>query len=654
MENHSFEEVLVMYSGYIENLEQVEFLKKKLSGHNILLGAAGTGKTNLAIAKIQEMTCHENIGNTLFVTYTNALTSTCAYDIKELFASASLFDKPDVEIKTFHSLVSAINRQITGNSVRYLTKPKNIIYKALYNCIDKYPDGKEEFAKDVDIFLDEIEFLESFDVSSLEEYENIVRSNRRVKSIRKNVRKYYWYVYEEYLKILRRNYDCDFQGAGRYILELGRYYKLPKYKNIFIDEGQDFSPATLKALVSLLDEEGILLYLGDATQEIYGSRLSWKSVGLSVRNKITRLNKNFRNTIEIGNFAIDILEKSNFDMDADEVLYPKDMVRHGKKPVVLNTRNDSITKAMISDYIQKYDKEKICVLCYSNKEVKDFSGYLASEGITAQNTADKDFSRKANVTVSTYYSVKGLEFDTVFLTCLDSKFVDNILVSAAEGEEERVNRAYKLLYVACTRAKSKLIICQEGELPSVFPAESSHYNSITLSQFEDYFGLEQEVSASTKDIVQGMSKSIFLDKEDLLANFHLALIDAKKELDIQSPWMTPKVVDDLFVDKLTRLLSKGVIVKIAYGIDDNKNTIHKNSITDDIVVYLQSRLKKYPNFKIKKGNSHSKMLICDNKFLISGSYNWLSYDGKTDREEGGTVITDKNEIERVRKLKFDF
>ena len=199
-----------------------------------------------------------------------------------------------------------------------------------------------------------------------------------------------------------------------------------------------------------------------------------------------------------------------------------------------------------------------------------------------------------------------------------------------------------------------LIICQERELPSIFPAESSNYNSITLSQFEDYFGLEQEVSASTKDIVQKMSKSIFLDKEDLLANFHLALIDAKKELDIQSPWMTPKVVDDLFVDKLTRLLSKGVTVKIAYGIDDDKNTKHKNSITDDIVVYLQSRLKRYPNFKIKKGNSHSKMLICDNKFLISGSYNWLSYDGKTDREEGGTVITDKNEIERVRKLKFDF
>ena len=55
-----------MYSGYVENLEQIEFLKKKLSGHNILLGAAGTGKTNLAIAKIQEIVQQENVGNTLF------------------------------------------------------------------------------------------------------------------------------------------------------------------------------------------------------------------------------------------------------------------------------------------------------------------------------------------------------------------------------------------------------------------------------------------------------------------------------------------------------------------------------------------------------------------------------------------------------------
>ncbi len=646
-----------MYNGYVENAEQIAFLKKKLTGHNILLGAAGTGKTNLAIAKIRQIVQQENVGKTLFVTYTNALTDTCTRDIESLFATASLFnDETQVEISTFHKLVSTINYMIMGRNIRYLSNPKNIIYKALNECIKMYPDGKDEFTKDVYVFLDEIDFLESFDVSTLEEYENIVRTNRRVKSIRKNVRKYYWYVYEEYLKVLRRTCDCDFNGAGRYILELGKQYNLPKYKYIFIDEGQDFSPSVLKALISLLDKDGVLLYLGDSTQEIYGSRLSWKELGLSVRNKITRLNKNFRNTIEIGNFAVDILAHSKLDMDEEDVLYPKDMLRHGPKPAVLTTRNRAITMAMVSDYIKRYAEEEVCILCYTKNDVDNFSRYLANEGISCQKTTDRNnhYTRETKVTVSTYHSAKGLEFDTVFLTGFDTSFLDNIPVSPVEGEAERINLASKLFYVACTRAKAKLVICKERDLPSIFPADSLNYISITLSQFENYFSEEPITSASTKDIIEGLNSSIFLDKGDLLANFHLAMMDAQQELDIQSPWITPKVVDEVFIDKLVRLLTRGVIVKIAYGIADDKNTKNKNSVTDDMVVYLKSKLKKYANFKIKEGNSHNKMLICDDKFMINGSYNWLSYDGRTEREEGGTVIRDKNEIERVRKLMFDF
>lgn len=643
-----------MYNGYIENIEQIEFLKKKLSGHNILLGAAGTGKTNLAIAKIQELACQENVGNTLFVTYTNALTSTCISDIKELFESIALFDKPKVEIRTFHSLVSAINYQVIGRYVRYLNRPKNIIYKAVNNCISRYPDGKEEYFKDINIFLDEIDFLESYNVDSLEEYENMIRSNRKIRTIRKNIRKYYWYVYEEYLAILKKNYDCDFEGAGKYLLKLGQQYQLPKYKNIFIDEGQDFSPATLKALVSLLDKDGMLLYLGDATQEIYGSRLSWKSIGLFVRNKITRLSKNFRNTTEIGDFAVDILKNSNLDINNEEILFPKDMVRHGKKPVIFDSRNYDIAKAVITDYIKKYNNEKICILCYSNNDVKTFVNYLMRENITSQNTVDKNFSRETKITVSTYYSVKGLEFDTVFLTGFDASFVDNIHISATENEDERINLATKLFYVACTRAKSKLIICYKDKLPKIFPLKSSNYSSIKFNQLEDYFGEEQVTGVSTKDVVTEMNNAAFLDKEDMLEKFHFALIGTEHELDIQSPWITPRVVDELFIDKLERLLIKGVTIKITYGIADDKNIKSKNSITDDMVLYLKSKLRKYPNFKIQKGNSHNKMLICDDSFLINGSYNWLSYDGKTEREEGGTIIKDKNEIERVRQEKFDF
>ena len=330
------------------------------------------------------------------------------------------------------------------------------------------------------------------------------------------------------------------------------------------------------------------------------------------------------------------------------------MVRHGKKPVIFDSRNYDIAKAVITDYIKRYNDEKICILCYSNNDVKTFSNYLTRENITSQNTADKNFSREAKITVSTYYSVKGLEFDTVFLTGFDASFVDNIHISATENEDERINLATKLFYVACTRAKSKLIICYQDELPQIFPIKSSNYSSIKFNQLEDYFGEEQVTGVSTKDVVTEMYNAAFLDKEDMLGKFHFALTGTEHELDIQSPWITPKVVDELFIDKLERLLTKGVTIKITYGIADDKNIKNKNSITDNMVIYLKNKLRKYPNFKIQKGNSHNKMLICDDSFLINGSYNWLSYDGKTEREEGGTIIKDKNEIERVRQEKFDF
>ena len=56
-----------MYSGYINDPDQRAFLKKNLTGDNVLLGAAGTGKTNIAIARVIALSRMENPGNILFI-----------------------------------------------------------------------------------------------------------------------------------------------------------------------------------------------------------------------------------------------------------------------------------------------------------------------------------------------------------------------------------------------------------------------------------------------------------------------------------------------------------------------------------------------------------------------------------------------------------
>lgn len=641
-----------MYRGFVVDPDQKKFLKKKLEGDNILLGAAGTGKTNLAIAKTIALSYQENPGDILFVSFTNALINTCKNDIIDLFASSALFDNPTVRITTFHKLISDIHEEVTGRRIKYLEQHKGFARRALMDCIDSYPEGQQEYIKDLDVFIDEMAFLESFNITSLEEYENTVRSNQRVKVIRKNARKYYWYVYQRYQELVHKYYDCDFAGAGQYFLNFRQNKDIQKYKNIFIDEGQDFSPAALRAIMSLLDDNGTVLFLGDATQEIYGSRLSWRSLGLNVNNKIVRLQKNFRNSIEIGMFATDILESNKWEDETGEIMYPKDMIGHSRKPTIIKIssllqRNDAII-----EYIKKHDTESICVLFYSKSEVASFSTILRALDIKVQDTVNKNFVSNIKVTVSTFYSVKGLEFDTVILANFNSKFLDSINFISKDNKEEISSLATKLFYVATTRAKSNLIIFYDDELPSVFPHDSEYYESISLEKINEPASEDKPIKV--KEVVKEMTKHVFLDKKDMIFKLQTALLRAENELDIQSPWITSRVVDDLFLDKLGRLLEKGVTVKITYGIADDNNTKSKNISTNALVNILNEHFKKYKNFKIKKGNSHSKILLCDDSFAIIGSFNWLSYDGKSDREESGSLIIDEKEINDMRSRIFNF
>ena len=59
----------------------------------------------------------------------------------------------------------------------------------------------------------------------------------------------------------------------------------------------------------------------------------------------------------------------------------------------------------------------------------------------------------------------------------------------------------------------------------------------------------------------------------------------------------------------------------------------------------------YPNFVLKRlGDTHAKILVVDDRFVIVTSFNWLSYKGDPNlpfRDERGTLVTVKAEIDRI-------
>ena len=647
-----------MYNTFIQDPIQIEYVNKKLSNHNLLLGSAGTGKTSIALAKLHKLVTEGFGGDTLFVSYTKTLINSCSQDSFREDGQASHLFPISVTFSTFHKLFYDVFFRIYGRRPQILSYPQTLIKNAISN--QKMYDNNNIYGKDIEVFVDEIKYIQDFNITTLEEYEQAARIGCKVRIIRREDRKYYWAVYEEYKYLMKQKYDCDFNGAAAVFQEIIRkFYPSGLYDTIIIDEGQDLSPADVKTVVMLLRENGTLLYIGDATQQIYGSRMSWKSLGLNIRNRVTRLENNYRNTVEIGSFAIDLLNRPYWDKNTSDVMYPQNMQTHGIKPILMEFNDISGKLYIFKRFLKQYPQETTCIVTYLNDNVYQIINSLKKEGILALNAKDYRADSDIHVFVCTYHSVKGLEFDNVILWDFDKNFINNIRKINGEDDEMRYGQAMRLFYVACTRARRRLIIAYTNVLSELFPAQSSHYQKIDPLDLLSVCATTgtmicNDNSTTATNIAKAMASSRILNKEEMLDYFQRALREAKEELDIQSPWITERVVDTIFIDKLERLLINNVKIKILYGIQDDPQLQDKNKRTDDMVNHLRSALKKYSNFKICRGNSHAKKLICDDSYCISGSLNWLSYTGQGERQEEGVLLTDKNSIRAARQQDFSF
>lgn len=148
-----------------------------------------------------------------------------------------------------------------------------------------------------------------------------------------------------------------------------------------------------------------------------------------------------------------------------------------------------------------------------------------------------------------------------------------------------------------------------------------------------------------------------LINEAIRNKFIETFLIAEKEIDIISPWISENVVDEQFIELLENALKRNVTIKILYGIGENNDERNKKS--EKIASSLISKFQKYGKlFRIKKDNIHYKLLLCDEKFLISGSYNFLSfkgdYDGNDNRIEGAEYIENKDDINLKRKRYFNY
>ncbi len=247
------------------------------------------------------------------------------------------------------------------------------------------------------------------------------------------------------------------QGLERHLIPAGQY------EAILIDEGHEFHPEWLQLVVRMADPlTHSLLVLYDDAQSTHDTGhqrdLSFKRLGIQTRGRTTRLQVNYRNTVEILDFAAGFARPVLAERDADEDsvpnLAPVSAGRHGDRPSLvrlpsLRDEANYLVEQLKAAHRGGTPWHDMAVLYRHWEPVgKTINSMFRLAGIPLTGKDNLRFSGKQDkVKLLPFHSGKGLEFPLVAIPGLDQ-----------ENDEANAEDEARLLYMAMTRATEQLLV----------------------------------------------------------------------------------------------------------------------------------------------------------------------------------------------------
>jgi superfamily I DNA/RNA helicase len=457
---------------------QKEVLYLPRQGNVVVLGTAGSGKTTLAILRSAYLA--ESLGDSaqkvLLVTFNNALVT-----YLESLKPAGWYG---VDVRTYHRFARGYlsRRGLMGfNSIVKPDRRESLIQQAVRE--ERSVVGDDPLlARPLGMFSDEFAWIAKSGIRTEAEYTSVERVGRAGTRIVKRDRTLLFRVYVRYLQLRSMagyNYDWDdvaLAVADAFRQDVGARM----YRHIVIDEGQDFSPAMLRSLAAALPSGGSMTFFGDVAQQIYGTRISWRSAGLE-HPEIWTFKENYRNSRQIARLGLAISRMPYFQGTAD-IVEPREPKADGPLPTMVRCKTVAAETHFALEQAERQSGTRTVAILMRNRDREEhYLSVLEKASVPARRLhADmRAWTPSPGVFVGTYHAAKGLEFDTVILPyCSDNVLPDPSRVEALSLDEAMAEEG-RLLYVAVTRAKSSLIITHSAAVSPLLPVDGELYQRVT-------------------------------------------------------------------------------------------------------------------------------------------------------------------------------
>ncbi len=419
-------------------------------------GSAGTGKTVVALHRAARM-AKKSGTRVLLTTFSRPLAAALQRKVNILNGDEARI-APNIHVASFREAAAELYELNIGHKPMLTTD----------GHIRKHLDAVAPTEDRVFLLSEWTEVVDAWQIVDEGTYLDTPRKGRRSR-VSRNERARIWPIFAKLREAIFRSGRVTEPEMFAAVENQFRQRSDKPFTHIVVDEAQDLGVPELRFLAAVAPPTpDALFFAGDLGQRIFKAPFSWAALGVDVEGRSTTLKVNYRTSHQVRTASDRLLPETIQDIDGrEEDRSGTISVFNGPVPEIERFEDEEAERDHVAAWLRKALDEDIPiielgVIVRSDDALQRARQVAQVLGLPHQ-TLTETMTVKANaLPIGVMHLAKGLEFRCVAVMACDDDLlplrsrVDQ--VTTEEDLDEVYATERHLLYVACTRARERLLV----------------------------------------------------------------------------------------------------------------------------------------------------------------------------------------------------
>ena len=424
-------------------------------------GSAGTGKTVVALHRAARLARHAPDARVLLTTFSQPLAAALSRKLGVLVADAAVLRR--VTVAPYRQVADELYQLAFGRRATVASDAQ------VEDAIAKAAEAVGARGFTPRFLLSEWRHVvDAWQIADVDAYARVPRLGRKNR-MSAGQRERLWPVFAAVRASLGKRGLATWPEVYDRVATHYAARPAKPFSHIIVDEAQDLGVAELRFLAAVAPAGAdALFFAGDLGQRIFQQPFSWAALGVDVRGRSSTLTVNYRTSHQIRRMADLLLPNAVRDVDGNADERDRTVsIFNGPAPERVQSATIEAEVAAVSAWIARARADgvlpsEIGVFVRTRAELPRARSAVEAAGLPWMELSERDEETAGRVPIGTMHLAKGLEFKAAAVMACDDGVLPlqgRLELAADETEMDEVYETERhLFYVACTRARDRLLI----------------------------------------------------------------------------------------------------------------------------------------------------------------------------------------------------